>query len=272
MLLPPPKPEPDYTRVREHDIRELWDTSIEPHVAAAYHARLLALEGVVRDRLPPGSRILDVGCAQGTLGLRLAEAGHLVTLLDIREGHIEYARARHTAGTVEFRVGRVEEQPDLVGAFDLAFFTETIEHMRSPGRVLRALHETLKTGGLLVLTTPNADYILSSLKSYGSARQEIIDRAEENSADGDAHRFLYTREELISVVRAAGFELLEQRFTMPFWLVGHARTRYLHRLFYSARAGLVPVGSHPENSVAPLGRWLCSSQLLVARKRTRSAV
>jgi 2-polyprenyl-3-methyl-5-hydroxy-6-metoxy-1,4-benzoquinol methylase len=266
MQLPPARSDPDYTRVREHDIRELWDASLEPHVAASYQSRLSALEEIVRARFEAPARILDVGCAQGTLGLRLAESGHRVTLLDIREGHIAYARARHTAGKVEFRVGRIEQEPDLAGLFDLTFFTETIEHMRSPGQLLRALRNTLRPGGFLVLTTPNADYVLSRLDSYGAAPQSVIDRAEENSADGDAHRFLYTQEELVSVVRAAALEVLERRFFLPFWVVGHARTRYLHRLLYSVRRSPVHIGPHPEVFLGPLRRWLCSSQLLLARR------
>ncbi|RPH65105.1 MAG: methyltransferase domain-containing protein [Myxococcaceae bacterium] len=266
MRLPPPSDDPDYTRVREHDIRELWDPSLEPHVAAAYQARLLALEDLVSERLPSRSRILDVGCAQGTLGLRLAEAGHLVTLLDIRKGHIDYAKARFTAGSVDFRLGRIEEQPDLLGQFDLVLFTEIIEHMHSPSGALTAIWRALKAGGFLIMTTPNAEYVLSSLDSYGSAPQEIIEQSEENSADGDAHRFLYKREELIAVLRSVGFFIVEHRYTMPFWLVGHARTRYLHHALFTLRARPVVVGPRPERSVQPLGRWLCSSQLLVAQR------
>src|SRR5580698_2816007 len=83
MRLPEARPEdPDWTAVRKHDVEELWDFSIAPHVAASYGARIDLLVGLIERFCPAGARVLDVGCAQGTLGLMLAERGFDVSLLD----------------------------------------------------------------------------------------------------------------------------------------------------------------------------------------------
>jgi 2-polyprenyl-3-methyl-5-hydroxy-6-metoxy-1,4-benzoquinol methylase len=271
MQLPPPKDEPDYARVRWHDIRELWDTTIQPHVAAAYQARLTVLRGLATSRLSAGASILDVGCAQGTLGLTLAEAGFRVTLLDIRAGHIAYAKARHTVGEVEFRVGRIEEQTDLADRFAFAYFTETIEHIRSPASTLRAIMQTLHPGGFLAVTTPNADYLFNRLPTYGSASQHTVDATDDNSADGSDHRFLYSREELVAVSRAVGFELERHEFLVPFWLEGNLKTRYGHYALHRILMHPLRVGPRGATGHSALARRLYSSQFILLRRPADSA-
>src|SRR4029079_16452433 len=99
MKLPAARPDdPAWSQLRDHDLQELWDHSRRPHVASAYAARLSLLTDIVTRLAGPGGRVLDVGCAQGTLGLMLAEQGLRVSLLDVRATNIEYARARHEHG------------------------------------------------------------------------------------------------------------------------------------------------------------------------------
>ena len=74
-------------------------------MAAAYRARIGLLVDIVAALAGPAGRVLDVGCAQGTLGLTLGERGMRVDLLDIRSENIEYARARYEYGPVAFHVG-----------------------------------------------------------------------------------------------------------------------------------------------------------------------
>ena len=264
MRLPPPKDDPDYTRVREHDIQELWDFSIAPHVATSYQARLALMQDLANGVLQGPSAILDVGCAQGTFGLRLAELGHSVVLLDARAGHIDYARSRRETGDVEFRVGYLEEQPDFAGRFDLIAFSEVLEHIRSPSQVLSALRDSLKPKGHLLITTPNSEYAVSRLPSYGRAHQEIIDRMEDNSADGDSHRFLYSLEELVAVVRASGLRVVRAGFFSEWWESGHLKTRYLHKLAFQLRHR--PISVHSQLKQGQLARRTCSSIALLAAK------
>jgi 2-polyprenyl-6-hydroxyphenyl methylase/3-demethylubiquinone-9 3-methyltransferase len=264
MRLPPPKDDPDYTRVRDHDIEELWNPAIAPHVATSYQSRLGLMQELADGVLQKPSDILDVGCAQGTFALQMAERGHRVVLLDARPGHIEYARSRHEAGQVEFRSGYLEDQGDLSGRFDLIVFSEVIEHIRSPGVVLARLREALKPGGHLLITTPNSEYLASRLPSYGRARQEVIDQAEDNSADGESHRFLYSLEELVTVVRSAGFRVVRRGFFARWWETGHLKTRYLHRLAFQLRHRPLTVRSRLRED--PLARRTCSSIALLATR------
>ncbi|HXJ23563.1 MAG TPA: methyltransferase domain-containing protein [Polyangia bacterium] len=265
MKLPEARPDPGWSLLREHDQQELWDDSIAPHVAASYRARMSLLAGLVGEASGPAGHVLDVGCAQGTLGLMLAERGFQVDLLDLRSQNIAYAQARYEHGAVRFHVGLLGEDCPPERDFDVVVCTEVLEHVPAPSELLRQLAGKVRPGGALCLTTPNGEYMFSRLPTYGGARQSTIDDSEANSSDGDAHRFLYTRDELITLVRSVGLRIERHGFFLPAWLEGHAKTRHLHRLYYSARHKLLtPPATLPE----ALGRRLCSSQYLVARRAT----
>jgi 2-polyprenyl-3-methyl-5-hydroxy-6-metoxy-1,4-benzoquinol methylase len=251
-----------WTRIRAHDIEELWDTSRVPHVAAAYRARQEFMAQIVTELAGAGGRILDVGCAQGTLGLMLAERGLRVHLLDVRPDCIEYARARYEYGDVEFHLGMLSDTCPPARDYDVVVCTEVIEHVPEPASLLIALKRKVRARGAICLTTPNADYLLAHLPSYGEAPQATLDSAEANSLDGDAHRYLFNRAELVTLVRGAGLKLERHGFILPFWLEGHAKTRWLHRVFERRRGQLL---RFPANVPSPLGRYLCSAQYVVAR-------
>jgi 2-polyprenyl-3-methyl-5-hydroxy-6-metoxy-1,4-benzoquinol methylase len=266
MKLPDANADSDWSRLRAHDVEELWDHAISPHVASAYAARLATIVEVVAGLAGEGGQILDVGCAQGTLGLSLAERGFRVTLLDVRPGNIAYARARHERGEVDFHTGFLTDDLPPRNDYDVVCCTEVLEHVPEPARLLSLLASKVRSGGAVFLTTPNADYALSRLPSFGRARQQVIDEAEPNSLDGDAHRFLYTREELVALARGVGLRIESHGFFVPLWLEGHAKTRYLHRLLYQLRGRILrwPASFGPPGN--GLARRLCSSQWLVARR------
>jgi 2-polyprenyl-3-methyl-5-hydroxy-6-metoxy-1,4-benzoquinol methylase len=266
MKIPEDRLDSDWSRLRQHDVEELWDHSRNPHVASAYAGRLATLLDLVSRLAGRGGRILDVGCAQGTLGLMLAERGYSVSLLDVRAVNIEYARARYERGNVDYYSGFLSDEMPPRSDYDVVVCTEVLEHVREPAMLLSQLAHKARPGGAVCLTTPNGDYVLSALPSFGRAAQEVIDKAEANSLDGDAHRFLYTREELVALARGVGLRIEAHGFFLPLWLEGHAKTRYLHRLFYRLRGDIVRLPAMLGEDDNRLARRLCSSQWLVARR------
>jgi 2-polyprenyl-3-methyl-5-hydroxy-6-metoxy-1,4-benzoquinol methylase len=266
MKLPEERTDSDWSHLRQHDVEELWDQSINPHVASAYAVRLNTMLEIVSELAGEGGRILDVGCAQGTLGLTLAERGFRVSLLDVRPGNIEYARARHERGEVDFYAGLLGEEMPPRADYDVVVCTEVLEHVPEPSQLLRELARKARPNGAVCLTTPNADYLLSALPSFGQAAQHVIDNAEANSLDGDAHRFLYSREELIALARGVGLKIERHGFFVPLWMEGHAKTRHLHRLLYRLRGDIVRIPAGLGGTAKGWARRLCSSQWLVARR------
>lgn len=260
MKLPPQRNEPVWSRLRQHDLVEMWDPSSAPHVAAAYRARLMLLRRLLEQRVPACGRVLDVGCAQGTLGLLLAESGYAVTLVDVRPEAIAYARERHERGDVEFVVGRLTSDRPARNDFDAVVCAEVLEHVVRPSELLTTLAAKVRPGGALVLTTPNGEYWFARLPTFAAATQSVIDSASPDSMDGDAHRFLYTREELVTLVRGVGLRVEAAGFFSPFWLEGHLKTRLLHRLLFAVRRRVVAWSAER----VPWARRLCASQWLLA--------
>ena len=207
-----------------HDMQEMWDPSIAPHVYNMYHdelARYLRLAG-----LRP-LRILDVGCAQGTLALLLAEAGHQVVAVDLRPEFLDYARTRHEKGDVRFVSGNALEL-DLPGPFDLVFANQILEHLVHPVELVRGLVRLLAPGGRIVVTTPNERYFKSRLPSFRELGDPARYEDRQFFPDGDGHFFAYTAEELRDVFRQAG---LADVFVFPYdtpWITGHVKIRHLH--------------------------------------------
>jgi hypothetical protein len=81
--------------------------------------------------------------------------------------------------------------------------------------------------------------------------------------DGDAHRYLLTKEELIALIRGAGLRVEAHGFFSPFWIEGHLKTRYIHRLAYRARGRILLL---PTALSDVIGRRLCAAQWLTASR------
>ncbi len=211
-------------------MQEIWDPSIAPHTWNQYHNQLdqyLALAG------GEALDILDVGCAQGTLALLLAERGHRVTAVDLRPEFLQYAQSRHTHGAVRFLQANALEE-HIPGQYDLVFANQLIEHLVYPAAFLMRLRGNLRAGARLVVTTPNGEYLrndLPSFKELGDPRQwEHL----QYTADGDGHFYAYRAQELVDLFRSTGFDQVKSRFFESPMISGHIKLRHIH--------GFTPVG------------------------------
>lgn len=226
----PPIFDPDWPEdvqaLYRHDTQEIWDPSIAPHVWNQYHNQLDYYLDIAGDE---SKRILDVGCAQGTLALLLAERGHRVTAVDLRPAFLDYARSRHTHGEIRFLAANVLED-DIPDSYDLIYANQIVEHLVYPDQLLLRLLARLKPGGRLVMTTPNGDYLKNALPSFRQLGDAKAWEHLQHTADGDGHFYAYLREELVALFAAAGFKEIEASFFESPWISGHMKVRYLHGL------------------------------------------
>jgi 2-polyprenyl-3-methyl-5-hydroxy-6-metoxy-1,4-benzoquinol methylase len=214
----------DVQALYRHDRQEIWDRRIAPHIWNLYHDQLDRYLAIAGNR---PLRILDVGCAQATLALKLAERGHRVTAVDIRPQFLEYAKSRHSHGEISFVAANVLED-DLPGDYDLVFANQLIEHLVYPVDLLRRLRAMLRPGGRLLVTTPNGHYLKNNLPSYRELGNPRDWEHKQFSADGDGHFFAYRDEELKQAFVDAGLVDVECGYFETPFINGHMKIRYLH--------------------------------------------
>ena len=225
----PPVPRSDWSAelqaLYRHDLQEIWDRSIAPHVWNQYHNQLDQYLGIAGHR---ALDILDVGCAQGTLALLLAERGHRVTAVDLRPEFLEYAQSRHTHGEVRFLQANALEE-EIPGRYDLVFANQLIEHLVYPERFLTRLRRNLRAGGRLVVTTPNGDYVRNHLPSFRQLGDPKKWEHLQFTADGDGHFYAYLADELVEICRTIGLDQVQARFFESPMISGHMKVRHVHR-------------------------------------------
>ncbi len=147
----------------------LWfNPPVPVHHAAGAVELLLVNERIVEQPfvfgalagLAPGSRILDVGGSESTVGLSLATLGHRVTVVDPRPHPLAHANLTHAACRLD--------ELDAPAPFDGAVALSAVEHFglehyagaatpaepRADLDALARLRGLLAPGGLLVLTVP----------------------------------------------------------------------------------------------------------------------
>jgi 2-polyprenyl-6-hydroxyphenyl methylase/3-demethylubiquinone-9 3-methyltransferase len=140
-----------------------------------------------------GKRVLDVGCGGGLLSEAMARKGAQVTGIDLAPLTIEVAEL-HALST-EVPVHYLRQSAEAHAAehrehYDVVTCMEMLEHVPDPSSVLRALHELVKPGGYVFLSTLNrnvkafmlavvgAEYVLNLLPKGTHSYERFIKPSE----------------------------------------------------------------------------------------------
>jgi len=110
----------------------------------------------MQEFIPPASAILDIGGGPGRYSIALARAGHRVTLLDLAEANVIYARekaAELNAPILDFIHGDALDLRQFTDAvFDVVLLMGPLYHLLAEEDRRRAVSEALrilKPGGLI---------------------------------------------------------------------------------------------------------------------------
>lgn len=172
--------------------------------------------------LPSGSRVLDVGCGNGSIAAELHRRGYRVTGIDMAQAGVQIARQSCPAGRFEVLpadsglLRNLNEQP-----FDLVYSLEVIEHLYDPRSFLAGCFTATRSGGALIISTPYHGYLKNLMISLAGN----WDRHADPLFDGGHIKF-FSRRTLSFLVGEAG--LVNLRF------LGSGRFPYLWKSMFIA--------------------------------------
>jgi SAM-dependent methyltransferase len=149
----PPAGNPSDGRLQ---VNEMADESMVRNLAAQAEAIWPQEEPLfLRHAMPPGARVLDVGCGTGEIVSRLAARFTDATFLgiDLEEPHLERARARCAAfGTrVWFETGNALALPFEADRFDLVVCRHVLQALPDAPRAVAEMARVTRPGGRLHL-------------------------------------------------------------------------------------------------------------------------
>ena len=230
-----------------------------PNVYSWYGARTRMVVELIKKHAPMARTVLDIGCAQGTIAITLAELGYDVIGNDIREFYTEYAKMRDDKSCTKFVCSNfMEFNPPH--RFDVIVLTEVIEHIVEHDKFLRKIHDCLVPGGVFLVTTPNHGYFRENLPSFSEI--SMIDNLDKQfSADGSDHFYLFRKDELVSLLGKNKFRLLEHRYFLSFIQYGFLKSGLLWRIFPMSIMEKI-------SNMFTRYRTLCAQQCIVVRADT----
>lgn len=169
----------------------------------------------------PGSRLLDVGCANGEYLLQMRALGWDVEGIETDP----VARAHAEEAGIAVREGLLDSSVEG-DAFDALTMGHVIEHVHDPRAFLGECLRVLRPGGVIWLATPNVD--ARGLREFGSSYVQL---------DPPRHLTLFSRTALKALLGKVGFVGVRDEGAVPqasAWT--YARSRAIQRGH----------GSHPE--------------------------
>lgn len=168
------------------------------------HKYLYPIVSKILADLPKESRVLDLGCGNGSFLSLFQDRGWRLYGTDFSTAGIEIA-THHFPG-IHFALADATTHPlpeflsNQLGSFDALISTEVIEHLYDPATFLRNAHSLLKPGGTLVLSTPYHGY----LKNLSLAVTGKLDR-HFDALRHHGHIKFFSRQTLSAALTQAGF-------------------------------------------------------------------
>ena len=150
------------------------------------------------------SRILDLGCSDGSFAQRLRDQGHHVTGVDlaahdgVEERVDEFILADLDGGL----------PAELTGPYDVVLAADVLEHLRRPDVLLEELHRVLAPGASVIVSVPNFGHWYPrarvALGRFDYDRRGILDTG---------HVRFFTRRSIEHLVRASDYSIVRREAT-----------------------------------------------------------
>jgi ubiquinone/menaquinone biosynthesis C-methylase UbiE len=173
-----------------------------------------ALRREIDHRAGATLHVVDVGGGTGGFAVPLAEAGHLVTVIDASPDALASLGRRAADAGVAARVTALQGDGDQLGALvpaesaDIVLCHSVLEEVDDPDVVMCAVATVLRTGGVASVVVANrvGAVLARALAGHLGAASALLNDAELTDAEpGERRR--YDAQSAATLVRAAGFEV-----------------------------------------------------------------
>ena len=124
---------------------------------SGFRRNILKREADVIKRIKSGGKLLDIGCATGTLFENFQTGAWRLFGVDTSGLGADEARRRYSADVF---CGTLQEARWPDGFFDVVTMLDTIYYLPDPKSELREINRILKPDGLLVVEIPGLNYTL----------------------------------------------------------------------------------------------------------------
>jgi SAM-dependent methyltransferase len=228
----------------------------------------------LKRRLPRAGKeswLIDIGCGTGAFTIGAAKQGYHALGLSWDERNQCVARLRAIMSETELALFDVLDarslntRSDLQGKFDVAVLCEVIEHVINDVKLVQDAANCLRPGGVMLLTTPNANYRAITKEDEGPFLTEET---------GWHVRKGYRSEDLQKLADCAGLSVEEISFCSGFLsqkITGLLRV--LSRVHLTVAWVIVlPLRILPpilDNVVTAILKWPKFSICIVARKPSK---
>lgn len=193
-------------------MHELEQTAIRYEGGIHPKHRVMGYHRFFIERIKAGEKVLDIGCGNGSVTFSLAEAGAIVTGIDINESLIQSARHHYKRANLSFIVGDATKAlPD--GCFDVVVLSNVLEHIDDRQQFLMTVCEKVRPKRFLIrVPMINRDWTVPLRKELGMPY-----------LSDPSHFLEYTRDGLQAELKSAGL-IVESVETVwgEFWI--QART------------------------------------------------
>lgn len=149
----------------------------------------------IKKYYPEAKAILDIGTADGLMLSRIKKKFPQAECvgLEYSQELINSCRDKN----IKIIQGDAQNMALKNNSFDVAIATALIEHLDKPMKMLREIHRVLRSGGILILTTPNP-FFEKIAELIGHFEKEI-------------HQETFTIKKLKKYFKKAGFEIIKTK-------------------------------------------------------------
>jgi 2-polyprenyl-3-methyl-5-hydroxy-6-metoxy-1,4-benzoquinol methylase len=211
-------------------VKAFWD--FEAAFDSRYFTHLLGpnIVALFEAELEGKTRILDYGAGKGFLTARLLERGLKVSCFDLSEETTKALNAKFRDNPNYLGSFTAAELENNKSSFDAILLIEVIEHLEEDARkvVLGQIHDLLKPGGIVIISTPNNENFNQNL-ICNPVTKEVYHRWQ--------HVYSWTGKSLSAEIERYGFrtrEVIETNLKYE----GRGVLRNIKRLLKKAKSRL----------------------------------